>query len=280
MPHRRLRTLTDAIRRLKAGYENQPEMGRPAPEAFAKIKKSTLGREPILVLTGTIDPQGMIGTKLVDPLERERDYLSSFHKWVKYSDFMRIIFCENSGFDLSKFAEIPTNGKQVNLLSFSGNAFDRKFGKGYGEMEILNYVFDQPGLILSEDRIVKCTGRLFVKNHQIFYRHALNATFDVSSDLYRSLDESDVRLFMFSPYFYQTYLRCRQPLLDETVHPAQLLEKIVAQAICSAMADLLQFKPLPATPHFDGRSGSSNYRYGFLTTAMGRKMKAIPKRRL
>lgn len=280
MPYRRLRMLTDAICRLKAGYENQPLEGHPAPEAFSRIEKSKLGREPILVLTGTVDPRGMNGTQLIDPIERERDYLSSFQKWVTQSDFQRIVFCENSSFDLKKFAEVPNHSKQIDLLSFSGNAFDRKFGKGYGEMEILNYVFDQPGLILSEDRIVKCTGRLFVKNHQIFYRHALNATFDVSSDLYRSLDESDVRLFMFSPYFYQTYLRCRQPLLDETVHPAQLLEKIVAQAICSAMADLLQFKPLPATPHFDGRSGSSNYHYGFLTTAMGRRMKSIPKRRL
>jgi len=265
---------------LKAGYENQPEEGRPAPEAFSRIEKSKLGREPILVLTGTIDPQGMIGTQLIDPIKREQDYLISFEKWVTRSDFQRIVFCENSGFDLNKFTKIPTNGKQIDLFSFNGNSFDRKFGKGYGEMEILNYVLDQSDLILSEDRIVKCTGRLFVRNHRLFHKYALNTTFDVSSDLYRSLDESDVRLFMFSPYFYQTYLRCRQSFLDETVHPAQLLEKIVARAICSAMVDLLQFKPLPATPHFDGRSGSSNYRYGFMTTAFGRRMKAIPKRRL
>jgi hypothetical protein len=280
MPLKRLRILKNAVDRLRAGYENQPEEGRPAPEAFSRIVKSKVGREPILLLTGTVDPQGMIGTQLIDPRERENDYLSAFEKWVKLSNFKKIIFCENSGYDLSKFAKIEHGSKEVHLLCFKGNDFDRKHGKGFGEMEILAHVFKQPGLVTHEDRIVKCTGRLFVKNHRSFYDHALSSRFDISADLYRSLDECDVRLFMFSSYFYRYYLQERQSLLNETVHPAQLLEKIVAQAICCAAADLLQFKPLPATPRFDGRSGSSNYRYGFLTTALGRMLKAIPPRRL
>jgi hypothetical protein len=87
--------------------------------------------------------------------------------WARTRRVRRIILGENSNtrFDFSRVVEyLEAAGKEVELLIFDGNKESSRFGKGFGEGEILERVYRHSRLLRDTDTFYKVTGRLFVRN--------------------------------------------------------------------------------------------------------------------
>lgn len=125
----------------------------------------------LLILTGTIDPGNMIFTNRNNINERMQDYIKSLKYWLnnnKDGYFNKIIFCENSGYDLSEIKESLvslSNKNEVVFFQWSDNHKWTGLGKGYGEAKMLEYLNQEAyELIQEHDYIVKVTGRLYIPN--------------------------------------------------------------------------------------------------------------------
>ena len=121
-----------------------------------------------ILLTATINPQGMINVALNNPVERLEQYKKSIEFYINETDF-NIVFCDNSK-NLLDIKSLKINDKKrlknVEILTFDGNLIKYK-GKGYGEMEIINYSLNNSSILKKlnkNERIIVATGRIYIKN--------------------------------------------------------------------------------------------------------------------
>lgn len=99
--------------------------------------------------------------------ERRLQYLCALVAWAGPARVRRIVFAENSNtsFDFSPVVRLLERaGKEVEVLVFDGNKEAARLGKGYGEGEILEYVYRNSRLLHVSPAFYKVTGRLFVSN--------------------------------------------------------------------------------------------------------------------
>ncbi len=97
---------------------------------------------PVL-MTASVCTRGMKGACFSDE-ERERMYASALCFYIRkltYNPDQRIIFAENSGWDLNHLKELlpPFNDSQIEFLSAPIEMFDISKGKGYNELLLINY---------------------------------------------------------------------------------------------------------------------------------------------
>ena len=111
-------------------------------------------------MTSCLNPGGMWYTMLQDVEERREQYIEAIKFYIENTKF-RIVFCDNSGEDMSKLSQIGGSNR-VELLSFCGNDYDKTFGKGYGEFNIIRYAFNNSRFIKESSSTIKVTGRLTV----------------------------------------------------------------------------------------------------------------------
>lgn len=124
----------------------------------------------LAIMTGTISPAPDMGNLILrDTEERLRQYEESLHILLCSGAFSKVVFCENSNYGTASMSYLTgiakENGVALELLSFRGNVEkSRVQGKGYGEGEIMEYIFSHSDLIRTETYFVKLTGRLKVDN--------------------------------------------------------------------------------------------------------------------
>ena len=90
--------------------------------------------------------------------------------WARTRRVHRIILAENSKtqFDFTRIVQhMEAAGKEVEVLVFDGNKESARFGKGFGEGEILEHVYRHSRLLRRTDSFFKVTGRLFVRNFDL-----------------------------------------------------------------------------------------------------------------
>lgn len=122
------------------------------------------------IVTGTIRPASQMGQLVVrDEKERLEQYLQGLRPLIESEAFSKLIFAENSNYggDIFEGLQQSAEEHQTNLeyLSFQGNAEQACIhGKGYGEGEIMKYVFQHSELLKNEPYFVKITGRLQIDN--------------------------------------------------------------------------------------------------------------------
>lgn len=114
----------------------------------------------VIFLTACVNPHGMSNTLLVDPTVRLKQYLDAINFYIKHTD-NNIVIVENSGYDLSR--HFPSS-KRTEFLSFDGNNYDKKLGKGYGEALIVEYALNNSFLLKKASAICKITGRNIVRD--------------------------------------------------------------------------------------------------------------------
>ena len=162
----------------------------------------------ILLLTGCINPNGMAFTALSNLEERKSQYINAIRYYLSNTNF-QIVFCENSGTNISPLFQRGIDSGRMEYLTFNGNQ-DKERGKGYGECEIIEYALKQSKLISSshDRRIAKITGRLIVRNitsiikwHQLLFpkRTVFCA---INSDL----SFPDSRFILAPTSFFQLFL--------------------------------------------------------------------------
>ena len=118
---------------------------------------------PIL-LTSSIDPNNctFLERSLIE--DRKNDYLKSINLWLNKTNF-DLVYVDNSGYDISFLKEeFKSYGDRIEFQSFNGNNFDRGLGKGYGELETINYCLENSYKIKQFNFLLKTTGRYFLSN--------------------------------------------------------------------------------------------------------------------
>jgi hypothetical protein len=213
-------------------------------------------RTVALLLTATIDPGATILVVRREPLLRLEDYRFALESWLSSEAAVRIVFCENSAYDLAALRRLcaPETGREVEFISFSGNEHGATRGKGYAELGIIEYAMRSSDLISNSDVIVKCTGRLTVRNAQRVVQAIRGCDFDIMCTLKRNLAFADSRLFAATPEFIRHYLLPRADMIDDNagVH----FEHALASATARALGDGMRWSPFPVFPRIEGISGS------------------------
>lgn len=175
-------------------YLSRSHMATPAQVLQSTLRGSS-GRPTVaLVLTATIAPQSVPLAASYKPEERLSEYQTALRRWIKVSDrFDRILWVENSG-DPS-VAQVVTEFREAVVIdSFRGNELSAVHGKGYGEAVILEHVAESIDTHTNAEYIVKCTGRLFVRNIAQLIR-CLDSRPDLVVKPTRDLRYADSRLF-------------------------------------------------------------------------------------
>lgn len=125
----------------------------------------------VLLLTATVNPGIKVYTKLIDPEIRKKQYIEAINFYL-YNTDAKIVVCENSGYDLSPFIKTYGLEERIEFLTFNGNFFNPKFGKSFGEANIIRYAFDNSQLLKNECFFIKITGRVKVINIKDILRQA------------------------------------------------------------------------------------------------------------
>lgn len=216
----------------------------------------------ILILTATVTPNSDTPfLKIKDAKLRYEQYIDSLIFFINSHAFNKIIFCDNSGLDITKMKKLQIDAKlndvELECLSFQGNQeLLLKKGKGYGEGEILEYIITHSELISDDDYFIKITGRLVVRNiTKILSRiNTKKCYFNVSRD--NSRKKVDTRFYampvqLFTRYFFKAYL-------DVDDFNNYYLEHRYADVIIN---ENIKTYNIPYFPQIDGVSGSTGAVY-------------------
>jgi hypothetical protein len=126
--------------------------------------------EYLVTITASIHPQLATKSFRSDPKIRLNDYKQAIRFWLAQSHpkLNRILFLENTGFDLSELQAIAQNenplGKEVEFISMHGNRIPEGRHYGYGEMQMLDEGLPKSELRQATTHMIKATGRLTFPN--------------------------------------------------------------------------------------------------------------------
>ena len=209
-----------------------------------------------ILLTATINPGNTIMMMRKDPVERMNDYEKALCEWVRVSHVATIVFCENSGADLTnlKRAVSPDAASRVEFLSVSGAEAGSAKGKGYCELGTIDLAIQNSSFIDKSDVIVKCTGRLSLENTIRVIEQIRCSSFDVMCTLRNYLSFADSRIFAATKEFYAQYLMPLREIVDDSKEV--YFEHALAAAVGGALRGRKRWRPFPVLPRWQGISGT------------------------
>ena len=109
----------------------------------------------VILLTASVDVKGMAFVAVTDSAERLREYAGAARFWARAPGIQGVVFCENSGHDLSEIrGAFEGAAKPTEVLQFDGQGFDRSLGKGYGELMIMSHALEHSRLLRDADLVV------------------------------------------------------------------------------------------------------------------------------
>lgn len=173
-------------------------------------------RRRALLLTATITPPaGAPELVRTDPELRLRDYDAALSFYLKLlgHGLDQILFVENSNSDVSRLrarCADTGHGDDVEFISFYGLDYPPEYGRGYGEMRLIDYGIEHSQALKrfqSTDTIWKMTGRYICRNLLTMFRTAPRS-FELYCDLKdRPMPWMDLRLFAVTRPGYDRLLR-------------------------------------------------------------------------
>jgi hypothetical protein len=214
-----------------------------------------------LVLHATVDPRGVVFVKRDDPRERFEDYRQALKRWVARDDFDKLIFVENSGYDISELRTIAEESsldkESVEFLSFDGQDFPRELGKGYGETLNFQHVVENSKILSEEDMFIRRNGRYYVENMHVFFE-ALQPPTEILIEFRQYLSYADVTILGGTVDFFRRYICPYGREVNDS--KGYYMEHAYGRAAHRALADGLVWRPFPEVPSVVGYSGTENVR--------------------
>lgn len=178
-----------------------------------------------LILTASIDIKGMPRATPTVPEQRQEDYYKSLKYYTdNHPSVKKIIFIENSGWDLSRVKEATDDNphdKQIEFISLDCNDFPRRYGKGFGECLLIANGLARSQLYKEVTHIAKITGRIYLENLTkilLSIKQPVDCFCDYKDQGYKIRrlwgekhvgPHSDTRFLVFSKKFYEDII---QPL--------------------------------------------------------------------
>jgi len=208
-------------------------------------------------------------TVLLDPEERARQYMDALSWYIRETTIKKIIVCDNTGYSYPSTLQqlAAAHDKKLELLSFSGNsAAVEKYGKGYGEGEIMEYTMAHSVLLREAEGFIKVTGRLKVVNINKIVQcidAAENYFMPISLLRPRFLVPRAARpcvevrvYYVTKPFFNEVLLTAYQTVRDDETF---FLEHAYHQAIARSPGFIKKVKCFPVAPEITGMSGSNGW---------------------
>jgi hypothetical protein len=172
----------------------------------------------IILLTACVAPKGMPSTVIKDENIRLKSYIDAVRYYIDNTSFY-IVFVDNSNVDLSTYFEMS---KRLEFIKFSGNDYEKKTGKGFGEGKIIEYALNNSSIIKRYNNlpIIKITGRHIVTN----LKEILSLTnllinksrLFVAAHINHKAKSVISDMFVASYKFYSDYLIKNSRLIDES----------------------------------------------------------------
>lgn len=215
----------------------------------------------IILLTSCVNPNGMPFTALSDINVRKQQYLDALRFYVNNTP-LPIVYVDNSNVDIKEYNVISNIvDDRLEILSFDGN-HDKEHGKGYGELEIIDYAIKHSNIINSNKNvsIIKITGRLVIVNimtilNQLKY-NILPSSNSVICSMNSDFSMADSRLLIAPLNFYKRLIENRMAINDsEGVYLEHVLCSLIKKQ------NLYEFHPFFTEPQYQGVSGSTNITY-------------------
>ena len=152
-------------------------------------------------------------TKLTDKQKRIKLTLQSLKKWKKIAKGNKIVICDGSNYDFTEDCKKKFKDNDIECLYFQNNYRSvKKFGKGFGEGEIIKFALKNSVFLKQADFFAKCTGRLWVDNFKELLR-TWNGVFQCNFILKRNKfkilikpQRVDTRFYIVKKRFYYKYL--------------------------------------------------------------------------
>lgn len=217
----------------------------------------------LLVITACISVGEGIpgGVSIHDSSDRLRGYLETIDWAIEETGFRDILFGDNSDYDLESVSELHTlrekarkKGKNLECYHFRGNGKAvREKGKGYGEGEILLWLYEHCPTMKKHECYYKITGRLTIHNIRQMHlsKKAENTfVFDVGSGTV------DTRFYRLSMKDYELFFKDAYLEVDDAKNC--FLEHVYFRAL---IRNHLAFGRFNRTPEFRGRSGTTGTEY-------------------
>ena len=126
---------------------------------------------PILS-TGTVVPSALAISKVNDPVQRELEYKSVL-RWlaVARTGIDKVVFCENSNFDLSSWKDIhelyQSKNRQLEAYNVPMPDESQFSGKGWGEGAIIEWALKNIKVLAESKYFIKITGRYQIQNLRV-----------------------------------------------------------------------------------------------------------------
>ena len=214
----------------------------------------------VILMTACINPNGMCYTKIQDVNERLQQYVEAI-KWYLGNTTMRIVVVENTNYDMTEVLQEQVKTLRLEYLVFSGNNYDKKRGKGYGEAQIIKYAMDNSKIIAEESNpiVIKVTGRLILRNINRLRKCVPNTVYAAIAGNYQGVMHLDSRVMVFTRYFLENYFFPRIEEIDESKY--YIFERVVSWAVIDYVNDGNRFKEVPVPLRIEGKSGTSGEAY-------------------
>lgn len=135
-----------------------------------------------LLLTACVNPGNMPNNILTNVTERESQYINALKFYLDNTPF-NVVFIENTLHDFSDRFDRYIKAGRLEYITFQGNNYNKKLGKGYGEGQIIKNGFDSSKLLTEAQNIMKITGRLQLSNIMRFSNKQGSENDTVYSDL-------------------------------------------------------------------------------------------------
>ena len=215
----------------------------------------------VILLTSCVNPNGMPFTALSDINVRKQQYFDALRFYVNNTP-LPIVYVDNSNVDIKEYNVISNIvDDRLELLSFDGN-HDKEHGKGYGELEIIDYAIKHSNIINSNKNvsIIKITGRLVIVNimtilNQLKY-NILPSSNSVICSMNSDFSMADSRLLIAPLNFYKRLIENRMAINDsEGVYLEHVLCSLIKKQ------NLYAFHTFFSEPQYQGVSGSTNITY-------------------
>lgn len=205
----------------------------------------------VILLTGCINPNGMVYTSLNNKEERQKQYEVALHYYLTHTNYP-VVFVDNSNTNISMLYTDAIHAGRLEFLTFQGNK-NKERGKGFGEAEIIDYAFRHSSL-LQGDRliIVKITGRLIVNNIASIVKSLKSKHDFITCMIHSDFKFADSRIFCATPSFYHEFLSKSDKINDST---GIFFEHILANTIVHSSACYIPFSEEPLITGISGTTG-------------------------
>jgi hypothetical protein len=217
-------------------------------------------KDLLIFLPGCINPNGMSLTVLQDGNSRKQQCVDSIRFYLDKTD-IPILFVENSGNDISYLFRQEIQIGRLEILTFKGNDYDKKLGKGYGEMLILEHASIFSHFFKSASFIFKITGRYKVLNIGSYINRYYDNknVFDLTCNFTKNLSYVDARFWGANPSFYTKILIKYKDMINDS--KSMYFEHVLCKAAHEAIINGYKYSSLYHYPRYGGVSGTNGTTY-------------------